>query len=211
MTMATDEPNRWSWFCRESNNSYGDDLESVEKGNECMVNFATFILHLIFVIIALVILLWRRWCCIFYRDTNSQHLTRWPGHICRWIVTTLLLVCALASIAEGILTEMVRQDDGNPQLQFYLPGCMLFIAIIVSLIYYQFTERWQAPRMTWLLLMYWVFCIISNVWRITLLVRENVVFDAAVLWITVVQAVFFIILLGLELYLVSVWFAKKYI
>ena len=198
----------WSWFCGRTNSSLSYHMTTDTKKFECVINADTVLLHLLFIITAFLILLLSRCCCVNYRKP-SQLTPRWPGHIYRWIMAISLLLCALASIAEGILTEMARNEGGNPQLQFYLPGCMLVIAIAASLMYYQFAERWQAPRMNWLLLMYWLFCIIMNVWRICILIGEHKlpggpgVLDTAVFWITVVKTAFFALLLMLELYLVS--------
>ena len=208
----------WTWFCFETNSS--SYVQSLEKRDECTSHFSTCLLHLIFVITAFTFLLLKR--CWRFRRYNSQYILciRWPGHICRWLVSFLLLICALASIAEGLLTEMVRQVDCKPQPQFYLPGCMLFIAVIVSLIYYQFAERWQSPRLNWLLLLYWLLCITFNVWQIILLLREDgvitegidlySVIDTAVLWIAVVQTVLFTVLLLLEFYVICVKVSCKF-
>ena len=217
--MATEELRvMWAWFCPETNGS--SYVQSLEKRDECTIHFNSCLLHIVFVITAFMVLLLKR--CWRFRRHNSQYILciRWPGHICRWLVSFLLSICALASIAEGLLTEMVRQEGGKPQPQFYLPGCMLFIAIIVSLTYYQFAERWQSPHLNWLLIPYWLLCITFNVWQIILLVREDgditegidlySVIDTAVLWITVVQTVLFIVLLLLEFYVTCVKVSGKF-
>ncbi|XP_072031468.1 ATP-binding cassette sub-family C member 9-like [Amphiura filiformis] len=199
--MATEDENRWSWFCHETNISSeaGDDGAYM---TECTVNFAAFLLHLLFVIIACLVLIWRRWCCVF-RDVTLPYLIKWPGHNTRWILSFLLVVLAIASLGEGILTEMARKEP-SPQLQFYLPACLLLIATIVSVLYYQLTENWKSPGLLWLLLAYWFFCIIINIMRITHLFQENVAgIDAAILWITVLLLVSYVLLLVLELNLVT--------
>ncbi|XP_072031473.1 ATP-binding cassette sub-family C member 9-like isoform X2 [Amphiura filiformis] len=199
--MATEDENRWSWFCHETNISSeaGDDGAYM---SECTVNFAAFLLHLLFVIIACLVLIWRRWWCVF-REVTSPYLIKWPGHNTRWVLSFILVVLAFASLGEGILTEMARKEP-SPQLQFYLPACLLLIATIISMLYYQLAENWKSPGLLWLLLAYWFFCFVINVVRITHLLQENVAgIDAAVLWIAVLMLVSYILLLVLEVHLVA--------
>ncbi|XP_072031472.1 ATP-binding cassette sub-family C member 9-like isoform X1 [Amphiura filiformis] len=202
--MATEDENRWSWFCHETNISSeaGDDGAYM---SECTVNFAAFLLHLLFVIIACLVLIWRRWWCVF-REVTSPYLIKWPGHNTRWVLSFILVVLAFASLGEGILTEMARKEP-SPQLQFYLPACLLLIATIISMLYYQLAENWKSPGLLWLLLAYWFFCFVINVVRITHLLQENVAgIDAAVLWIAVLMLVSYILLLVLEVHLVALEF-----
>ncbi len=170
--------------------------------SECSVNFAAFLLHLIFVIVAPLVLLCKRWCFVFDKVT-SPYILRWPGHMTRWIVTSLMIVLALSSLGEGFLTEMARKES-NTQMQFYLPPCLLLIATIVALYYYTLAERWTSPALLWLLLAYWFFCLIVTLMKLTFLIRDNAAgTGVAIFWITIIMLIFYVCLLVLELHLIS--------
>ncbi len=202
--MWSEVANKWSWFCQDANTSSENEdpkeFDGEPRLSECSVNFSAFILHLVFVIIAFLMLLSKRWCFLFNRVT-SPYLLRWPGHITRWIVTILMIILALISLGEGFLTEMARKES-NTQLQFYLPACLLLVASIVALYYYTLAESWTSPGLLWLLLAYWFFCIAVNIMRLMFLIQDNVDVTAAILWINILMLVSYVCFFGLELRLI---------
>ncbi len=168
--------------------------------SECSVNFATFLLHSAFTFITVVVLICNK--CYVARDSISPYLSRWVGHSYRWTLLSLVMLCAIASLGEGILTDWLRLDTGEAQLQFYLPSSLAFLASFMSLVYYQHAEKWRAPRMLWLLLGYWLCCIAVYGLRIGLLFQENVDTSVMVLWISLVTTAFYFIMLILEVYVI---------
>ena len=199
MANITDDPKRWTWFCNETS----DNLEDEEgRLSECLLNIFACFLHLVFLMVACLVVIWIRWCCVFHRVTR-KFLIRWPGHIQRCLLTFILLLCAFASLGEGLLTELVRKQGGNTQLQFYLPSCFLSLATVTSLIFYLLIEKWRTPGWGWLLVVYWLSCIGVNVARMTFLIQTAAI-GVTTLWITVVLTAVYLALLVLELNLIAV-------
>ena len=116
--MARKNPNEgWQWLCglnsTDLDSSGGFNLVNGHD-NTCFVNALDFIPHLGFILLSTIVLL-LGYCKCFSKARSSKYLIRFPGHFVRWLVSIILLLLLLASLAEGILTnETYIQSWGSP-------------------------------------------------------------------------------------------------
>ena len=170
--------NSGTWFCGEEfsfTNSSSND-KNIEY--ECSWNRFIVISHALFVALTVIILLFHR--C---NNESSTLRTKWTGHSSRWCLLLTLLVLSLASVAEGILSD-ISLNGKIDHIQLFLPSCLFFIAIIVSLIYYRICESSDRPSMCCILLIYWIACIVFNGASEAILFQQRVDSDAIRIWIT---------------------------
>ena len=192
----------WQWFCglnsSDIDNSGGFNLEN-GHGNTCFVDALDIIPHLGFLVLATAVLVLG--CCTRYRSRRrSEYLIRFPGHSLRWCLSITLLIILLASLAEGILTdETYIQGLGSTQPHLYLPSIFTLAGVVISLVYHQHMEAWQAGGMSFLLLVYYAAAALGEVGKLINLVEldqgsmEIVRFD-----LTILQLACFLLLLFIE-------------
>ncbi|XP_006812825.2 ATP-binding cassette sub-family C member 9-like [Saccoglossus kowalevskii] len=99
--------------------------------------------------------------CTNLRYHNYKMLLHYPGHTFKWTISYLLLIIFVFSAAEGILTDISRNEVTNPYL--YIPQMLSLTSVIISLVYYHHMEYWDRPHLVWLLLLYWIMGIIGEV------------------------------------------------
>ena len=105
--MATGQVSEgWQWLCGLNSTdldiSGGFNLVNGHD-NTCFVNALDFIPHLGFILLSTIVLL--GCCTCLNKVKRSEYLIRFPGHSARWLVSILLLLLLLVSLAEGILTN----------------------------------------------------------------------------------------------------------
>ena len=164
----------WTWFCGDEweYQIFGNTTTKALELNNCFVNLIDSAFQLAFIFIFLSILFIKR--LKWKPCKRSRYLLIWPGHFCRWTLTLLLLVLCIASIAEGILSHLVRQNQNETTPQLYLPASFLLIATVTSLVYYQLAEIWRTPCMCWILIGYWIICLATGGIRIATFYQEAV-------------------------------------
>ena len=160
---------KWEWFCGINSS----DITSIDEewtrdsvlSNSCFVDALDTIPQIIFTLAALILLLILAYCTRF-RNAQTQHLLRFPGHEVRWILLIALLILLAGSIAEGILSDASYGKSQATQPHLYLPQCCAFVATIAVIFCYQHMEVWQAPHLLWLLIAYWIASFATQTLRI---------------------------------------------
>ncbi|XP_071484824.1 ATP-binding cassette sub-family C member 9-like [Diadema antillarum] len=153
------ESESWKWFCGTNSS----DLPSFNNrsmnyadvfGNQCYIDAFIAGTQVAFVVVTAVIIIAIS-CCTSYREREGHFLLRYPTHAPRWLLTFVLAVMSVASIAEGILTDSTYiQQPTQPHL--YLTGITSFFGSLMSLLYFTKMEQWRSRHMSWFLLLYWV-------------------------------------------------------
>ena len=155
---------RWEWFCGVNSSDISSIDDSV-LSNSCFVDAMDTIPQVVFTFVALISILILAYCTRF-RNAQTQHLLRFPGHEVRWILLIALLILLAGSIAEGILSDASYGKSQATQPHLYLPQCCAFIATIAVIFCYQHMEVWQAPHLLWLLIAYWIASFATQTLRI---------------------------------------------
>ncbi|XP_072177741.1 ATP-binding cassette sub-family C member 9-like [Diadema setosum] len=163
---------QWDWFCGENS--------TVEKENfldsTCKVNASIVISQVIFAVGFPLILVVLQCCTSYGSLPSSKYLFRLPGHSSRWVVTFLLLVVSLAALAEGILTNDTFLKNTLPmQPYLFVPGAVMTIAVITSLVFYHWLETWRVKHMVWPLLLYWVASLLTSIFKMIHLERQGLI------------------------------------
>ena len=162
----------WSWFCGEdfittdNLSLFLPDPKQNSETNACVVHFVTFLFHLLFSLVAIVTVIITT--CIS-TSPKSTFLIRYRGHVYRYILNFVALFILSCAIAEGVLTDKTFQNSTHTQPQLYLPAICECVALIIALVYYQYSESNRRPRLCWLLWAYWTFSVLIQVLRLLLL------------------------------------------
>nr|XP_002731747.1 PREDICTED: ATP-binding cassette sub-family C member 9-like [Saccoglossus kowalevskii] len=98
------------------------------------------------------------------RYYDYKFLLHYPGHAFKWTISGILIVVLFFSAAEGILTDLSRNDVTNPYL--YIPQMFSLLGLIISLVYYHHMEYWDRPHLAWWLLLYWIMAITGEVFAV---------------------------------------------
>ncbi|XP_033123425.1 ATP-binding cassette sub-family C member 9-like isoform X2 [Anneissia japonica] len=160
---------KWKWFCGKNSSDlvFFDDFEwkkNFTYGNACFMSAVYTIPHALFIVVFILVLA----CLFIFSPRNlppSKYLIRFPGHVVRWLVSSLLLVVLFASIGEGILTD--QTFEGAPtQPHLYLTGCCSVVTVILSLMVYQMMEIRNAIYISLVLSLYWILAIGVEAFRL---------------------------------------------
>ncbi len=167
--MAVSE--KWEWFCGDNSSDINWTNDSV-LGNSCLIDAVDLTPQIAFSIIILLLLLVLAYCTRF-KNAQTHHLLRFPGHEVRWILLIALVILLAGSIAEGILSD-VSYTSQSTQPHLYLPQCCAFLATIIVMSCYQHMELWQARHLLWLIALYWLSSFATQTLRIISLEYLNV-------------------------------------
>ncbi|XP_022081586.1 ATP-binding cassette sub-family C member 9-like [Acanthaster planci] len=194
---------KWEWLCgvnssyiTESQDRWYEDI----RNNTCKVDGLVTIPHAAFLLLSSVVLLVLG-CCTSYRRIHTKYLLIYPGHSLRWLISVLLLVVILASIGEGIMTDETYRAWSQPtQPHLYIHSIVAFVAVVMSLVYYQHMELWQVPTMSILLLVYWVFTLCNEVLRIlSLEYQGHIDVNVVIFDLTIIKLAIYLVLILVEL------------
>ena len=198
----------WQWLCglnsTDLDSSGGFNLVNGHD-NTCFVNALDFIPHLGFILLSTIVLL-LGCCTCLNKVQRSKYLIRFPGHSATWVVSILLLLLLLASLAEGILTnETYIQSWGITQPHLYAPSVCALVSVIVSLVYYHQMEVWQVGGMAFLLLFYYAAAALTEIGRlINLLELDQGSVEITRFDLVVLKLICFVVLLTLELNIIRI-------
>ncbi|XP_071498097.1 ATP-binding cassette sub-family C member 9-like [Diadema antillarum] len=143
-----------NWFCGVNYTTQGD-----ARNSTCLINGIIAAPQLGFCLLAPVVLILVRCCC---QRSDSIYLLRLPGHTPRWLFSYVYVILALAYMAEGILTDEICRASSFPlQPHLFVPGVVMVVAALLSILYYHMMERWRSRNMVWLLLVYWLLSLAS--------------------------------------------------
>ena len=152
----------WSWFCGERRILEVNETTiiqrwhpniSVTADDECVVNFLSTCPHILFLLVSTIFLL--SLSCTTYKDIKCVYLRKFSCHTFRWVLLLIFALICVCAIAEGVLTDLTYRTNFTTQPHLYLPACFALLAVIFSLVYYHHCEVWQAPRLSWMPLLYW--------------------------------------------------------
>ena len=198
---SSDHP-AWSWFCGEDfittdpdNLSLflSDPEENSEINHACAVHFLTFLLHILFSLVAILTVIIT--ACIS-TSLKSTFLIRFRGHVYRYILSFVALFILSCAIAEGVLTDKTFENFSHTQPQLYLPAVFECVALIVALVYYQYFESNRRPRFCWLLWAYWTLSALIQVLRLLLLRPIDI--HVARFWLETTILVLYVLFLIIE-------------
>ncbi len=196
---------RWLRYCPTiDNNSNASEGPFLNQGklNPCFLSISTCTVHILFSFLILLVLVWQT-CS--GKNSSGKKARRYPGHSVRWISTMVLFVVATGAIGERILTDLTfssRTESGS-QIPLYFPLGMLVLAIALSLIYYQFIEKWNKPYLSTLLLVYWLSCLILGGITLSGLFHQTEIDKFTFrIWLTLLLMMLFLILAVIEVNLI---------
>ena len=155
-----------TWFCpqaatdgEEFNNIsilFQPDLNLVRfQRDTCHADYIAFLLHLVFTCLSLLGVMIMS---CYYRTKDIKHTSytkRYPLHIYRWLLYIPFLSIMLASVTEGILSDM-KLDHSTTAPSLYLPSLLASIAGLMTMVYYHHMEVWNQASMVMLLFVYWI-------------------------------------------------------
>ncbi|KAJ8047636.1 ATP-binding cassette sub-family C member 9 [Holothuria leucospilota] len=179
---------KFNWFCgqcnhNQSNTTSASQIENCSNfddfewnkdhtlNNACFVNLVATLPHLLFILVgslSLVIVA----CCLGRRQRKCRYLIKLPGHNVRWLLNYFLLCLSLIQFGEGLLTDLDVNKKFPTQPFMYIPGSLSLVAAILTIVYYHHFEFWQRPRMSFVLLFYWLCAIAAEVLRLLQLKDE---------------------------------------
>ena len=147
----------FDWFCgvnsTETLHNFSWTLDDTLH-NGCFTSLVYIVPHLIFIILASLILLICR-LCTGLRYLKHNYLLQYPGHVVLWMLYLPLVFTLIFSIGEGILTDLDVKAGYPTQPQLYVPACFAALSGLLALMYFNMMEYWDVPHMSWLLLVYW--------------------------------------------------------
>ncbi|XP_072027036.1 ATP-binding cassette sub-family C member 9-like [Amphiura filiformis] len=163
------------WFCPQltfnpqniniSLQSKPDNFNPAEFHRDaCYADYIACLLHLIFACFSLSSLIIMS---CYYRTKGIKHSSytqRYPLHICRWLLFLPFIAIMLASITEGILSDMkIAESTSSPHL--YLTSILASIAGLMAMVYYHNMEVWNQVSMVMMLFAYWFGALGSEAFR----------------------------------------------
>ncbi|XP_071961483.1 ATP-binding cassette sub-family C member 9-like [Antedon mediterranea] len=166
--IESTKPNNWKWFCGKNSAdlAFFNDFQwekNYTYGNTCFMSASYVIPHALFFVVFTIIMAY-----LAYSKNNvftTRYLIRFPGHVVRWLVSSVLLMVLIASIGEGILTDQTFKGDPT-QPHLYLTGCMSVITLVTSLAAYQCMEVANATYISITCALYWILAITAEAFRI---------------------------------------------
>ena len=162
--MAESTNQTSSWFCGSASSQIGIQ-EVANLQQSCLLNGIYCIPHAVFIILAICVLIYKRFFHSevqpLYKSPEKLLRLRYPFHDFRWTVFLILVILAFVQVGEGILTDTLVLDGGvHPQ--FFIPGILAFIATIVLMFCYDYTELWDRPQMLWLQVVYSLAAVVNE-------------------------------------------------
>ncbi|XP_072027511.1 ATP-binding cassette sub-family C member 9-like isoform X2 [Amphiura filiformis] len=151
---------KFNWYCGV-NSTETETLEDFEWNrnntikNACFTNLIYTAPHIIFVILASLVLLVLG-CATSLRKKHPRYLLPFPGHYALWVLYFPFMFGLLCALGEGLITDVEVQKDSLTQPHLYIPGIVASLGGIIALVYYHHMEVWNKKGMAWLLLLYWV-------------------------------------------------------
>ncbi|XP_072025399.1 ATP-binding cassette sub-family C member 9-like [Amphiura filiformis] len=202
----------WDWYCGEAieNEPNGSDPAkdflfniSLPADDECVANLLSIIPHILFIFVSSLTLTCLS-CCNKCNHIDSVYLRKFPYHTFRWLLLAIFLFICMCSIAEGVLTDLTYQSIFTTQPHLYVPQCFAFLAVICSLVYFQYCEAWHSPKLAWIPLIYWLLAVVGE--AVKLRTQPGFVSDEETDFVlifrfelAIVSAVVYLIMLILEL------------
>ncbi|XP_077987765.1 ATP-binding cassette sub-family C member 9-like [Glandiceps talaboti] len=189
------ESSNLQWFCGANTTGFQDYDNKLY--DSCFVDFVHACVQTLFLVGAALILIISGCCCTNLRRYSSKTLIPYPGHNARYIITIVTWFILLCSVAEGILTDVTRNDITQPHL--YIAPSLALINGIVFIVYYHYAEYWNRPSFAWFLLVYWVLAIASQAIILINLSNDGVGIDILRFDLTIVLCIIYCLFLLIEL------------
>ncbi|XP_022081112.1 ATP-binding cassette sub-family C member 8-like isoform X2 [Acanthaster planci] len=165
--MDDTENSPFDWYCGGNNTetlvNFSFDL-SHTLYNACFVDLVYTVPHLVLVLVGVLVLLILG-CCTRIRQEEHPYQVQFPGHNVRWVFNFLLLSLTMCELGEGVLTDVDVYRDEPTQPHLYIPAILSLSAALLTVVYYNQMELWSQPHMVWLLLLYWVMALGSEITR----------------------------------------------
>ncbi|XP_075043661.1 ATP-binding cassette sub-family C member 8 isoform X3 [Mixophyes fleayi] len=188
-------------FCGSDNNSSAYNVDNGVLNNGCFVDALNVVPHVFLLFITFPILF------IGWGSQSSKvhiHHSTWlhfPGHNLRWILTFILLFVLVCEIAEGIVSDGF---SASRHLHLYMPAVMAFLAGITSIIYYHNIETSNFPKLLIALLVYWILAFVTKTIKFVKFCDNGVWFLQLRFCITGLLAIFYGMLLAVEINVIRV-------
>ncbi|XP_030856170.1 ATP-binding cassette sub-family C member 9 isoform X1 [Strongylocentrotus purpuratus] len=166
-----------SWFCGGENSSTVDDVSIILHppgnwaSNTCTIDLVLLILHLVFCMMASLVLIFIPVCSIS-RATDHAYIIRYPGHVVRWLTYILYTLLCIGMIVESILTSNDHHFDSPPRL--YIVPLAGFLAAIFVMVYHHYMEYWELPGMWPVQFLYWVCLLVAECFRASAFHHDNI-------------------------------------
>ncbi|XP_072050893.1 ATP-binding cassette sub-family C member 9-like [Amphiura filiformis] len=195
----------WDWFCGHEDKNHDNsttfyDFTGITE-DTCIVNAITTLLHILFVLISSLVLIFYSFST--YRHTTCFYLHKFPAHTFRWILLLVFLSFCALSVGEGIITDQsFQQIASTTRPQLYLPAVFSTLGVVFSLIFYHHCECWRAVNLLHILCVYWVIGIINETFKLwNFHLSESAGVDIARYDITIINLLVYSTLAILEIFL----------
>lgn len=130
--------------------------------------------------------------------SNKRSWVRYPGHTVRWLVTVSLIYFQILDFTEGIISGIV--SNRLFYLQLYVPSSLSILASILTLVFYDFSESFNLPKLMLLSLGYWTFTVVAKCVKLSALYGNSLAIGTARVTLTWITTIFTSILVLVELY-----------
>ena len=172
--------------------------ETEIKGlSECHVDVAILLAPTLFISAVLLCSL-VKWWRIRGDHRDKRLWVRYPGHTTRWLITLSLIYFQILEFTEGIISGLSCID--GIYLQTYIPLLVSTLGSILSLIYYDFSETYNLPRLMLISLGYWITTFILKVLKLSALYEKEGDLNAAIVVLTWITTVHVLVLVLTEVY-----------
>ncbi|XP_038072989.1 putative ABC transporter C family member 15 [Patiria miniata] len=166
-----------------------------------IADYLTAIHHGIFIVVMCATFLGMWWRYRHYK-THLRYV-RFPGHVFRWIVSTVLLLCLLASVGESLLSSATLRQHISAVWRISLPSFFALTALVSSLVGTYQMERYRERRMLWLLGIYWFVSLIMEAGRLGSMFASGLADMKIARWdLSILQLFFYLILTFVEVYVI---------
>ena len=134
---------------------------------ECIVDGATSILHIVFLIAASAIIIVLHACG---KKPLEKSWVLFVGHKLRSVLIAVLLALNVVELVEGALSDTLYEGI-HPHL--YAPHALAILAAVIAIIYTHSAENYNRPAHLFLLLLYWTAAIAVKAAKIYALVEKD--------------------------------------
>ena len=165
--------------------------------SECIVDISILLLPVLFISAVLPCTL-IKWWRIRGDHRNKRLWVRYPGHTALWLITLALIYFQILEFSEGIISGFSYSD--KVYLQLHLPPLVSILCSILSLLYFDFGETYNLPRLMLISSGYWIIAFVLKILKLSAMHQNDVGFDRAVVFLTWISTTLTLVLILIEVY-----------
>ena len=173
-------------------------LGDLSTGHMSLVDSVSIVLNVLFLFVIGANCLYK-WCTLkrSRSDYTMQLSARYPGHGLRWVLTTCAIVTQVFQLAEGVIAATVGT---GVQLHLFLPHVIAVTVCAMTLVFYDFVERYRLTGYLGALLLYWGAMGGVTTMSVTCLMQAGLHVGHARMALTLLFLLFALLLFALDVY-----------